>query len=232
MKPEVFKNILIEVKNIGLCTVRLWKPEDGPKIYDQVEQHNWAPWLAAKPETLSKRAKVFPDGQLIIENIEDNKILATLSTNRFNWDGIPEHLPNWDTVAGKPPDYSNTYQPEGNTLDLVSMNVHPDYLGKGLPHLIIDQIKERAKVLEITHLIGDFRPYEFGKFKSEDNNWQISFEEYCNMTQDDGNLPYDAWLRNLVRNGMAPLKVDRQAMTVAVSLDKFDRYRLTYNPKK
>lgn len=231
MRPEILKNRIIEINKIGPCIVSLWKPEDGLKIYNQVEKKNWPPWLAAKPKILSGRAKIFPEGQLMIKSLKDNTILATLSTNRFNWDGIAEHLPNWDLVAGNPPDYSTTYQPQGNTLDLISMNVHPEYLGSGLAHLMIELIKEQAKALGITYLIGDFRPNEYGEFKSKENNWQVDFEEYCKKTRADG-WPSDAWLRNLIRNGMVPLIVDRNAMTVHVSLDEFKQYRLSYLPEK
>lgn len=230
MNPEILKTRIIEIKNIGPCIVRLCKPEDGPKIYNEVEEKNWPPWLSAKRETLSGRARIFPEGQLIIRKLVGDEILATLSTNRFNWDGNPTSLPSWDSAAGKPPDFSKTYILDGNTLDMVSMNVHPEYWKYGLAPLMIELIKEQAKALGITHLIGDFRPNEFGEFKSKENNWQVDFEEYCNRTQD--NRPIDGWLRNLMRNGMVPLIVDRQAMTVVVSLKEFNQYKSSYFPEK
>lgn len=231
MQIEKLATRQIEIRKIGPCIVRLWNPEDGPKIYDQLEQHDWPPWLAAKQEILSERAKVFPDGQLLIQKTESNLILATLSTNRFNWDGNPHNLSSWDKVAGKPPDFSKTYKPKGNTLDFVSMNVHPEYQGSGLAKLMIELIKEQAKKLGITYLIGDFRPNQFGEFKLIENNWQVDFETYCNMKRDDG-WPIDSWLRNLVINGMMPLIIDRNAMTVPVNLAEFEHYKTTYHPER
>jgi len=228
MRLEALINRQIEVKNAGKCVVNLWKPEDGSEIYNQVEKLNWAPWLSASPQTLSARAMVFPEGHLIIKDIEGKKILATLSTNRINWDGDITHLPSWDRVAGEPTDYSSTYDPDGNTLVLMSMNVHPEYQGAGLARQLIGLIKEQAKELGITNLIGSFRPNEFGKFKSEGSNWQIDFEKYCKTNQKDG-WPIDGWLRSLKKNGMEPLIVDREAMTVPTSLDEFEQYKASYN---
>jgi hypothetical protein len=51
------------------------------------------------------------------------------------------------------------------------------------------------------------------------------------MIREDG-FPVDSWLRNLVRNGMVPLTVDQNAMTVTASLDQFNQYKTSYNPDK
>ena len=42
-------------------------------------------------------------------------------------------------------------------------------------------------------------------------------------------LPVDSWLRNLTRNGMKPMKVDEEAMTVKSSLEALSIYKETYN---
>jgi GNAT superfamily N-acetyltransferase len=227
MKLEMLSK-QVELNNIGKCIVGLWNPEDGPEIYDQVEKLNWAPWLSASSQTLSGRAKVFPEGHLIIKDIAGKNILATLSTNRINWDGDITHLPDWDSVAGEPTDYSNTYEPEGNTLTLMSMNVHPEFQGTGLARQLLGLIKEQAKKLGVKHLIGSFRPNEFGKFKAKEENWHVDFEGYCKMSRVDG-WPIDGWLRSLMKNGMEPLVVDHKAMTVIVSLDEFEQYKSIYN---
>jgi GNAT superfamily N-acetyltransferase len=217
------KEFLTTINNISN-----WSPKDGIEIYKQLEILNWAPWLAASPESLSGRAIVFSQGQLKITEPGGN-IIASLSTNRIHWNGDVGSLPSWDDVAGDPTDYSKTYQPNGNTLVLMSMNVHPDYRGLGLARELIRQARKVAKNLEVNYLIGSFRPNEFGNFKLIGNNWSVPFEKYCNMIREDC-LPIDSWLRNLVRNGMIPLTVDQNAMTVTVPLDQFNHYRTSYNP--
>lgn len=229
MTIEAINNKKIELKQLGACTLRYWKPEDANEIYNQVEKLNWAPWLSASPATLAGRAKVFPEGHLIMKDPKDDKILATLSTNRINWNGDLSQLPNWDGVAGEPTDYSSTYDPEGNTLVLMSMNVNPEFQGAGVARQMIELIKQQAKDLGATHLIGSFRPNQFGKFKAEGDNWKVDFEEYCKLNREDG-WPIDGWLRSLTKNGMEPLVVDREAMTVTSSLDEFEDYKSHYNP--
>lgn len=219
MNTEILKK-RFEIKKGLKAIVKNWVPKDGILIYNQVEKYNWAPWLAATPETLTGRAKVFPEGQLVIKDESGKKILATLSTNRINWSGNIDELPCWDDVAGEPTDYSKTYVDDGNTLVLMSMNVHPEYQKEGLARKLIEEIKTQAKKLGVIHLIGSFRPNEYGKFKTQSDNWKVDFEEYCKMIRDDG-WPIDGWLRSLMKNGMEPLITDRKAMTVTIITEEF-----------
>ena len=48
------------------------------------------------------------------------------------------------------------------------------------------------------------------------------------MLRPDG-LPIDSWLRNLIRNGMKALIVDKKAMTVETSIEEFTKYQSVYN---
>lgn len=208
--------------------VKNWAPEDAQNIFIELETPNWAPWLAASVTSIKGRSLVFPKGQLLLMN-KTGSSLASLSTNQIQWDGNPDALPNWDTVAGEPTTYENTYNLNGNTLILMSMNVHPTLQGKGLARALIGEVKKLAQELGITHLIGSFRPSQFGAFKAS-GNWNVQFEEYCQMKQIDG-WPVDGWLRSLMKNGMTPLKVDHQAMTVSISIEEFSHYQQTHKPE-
>jgi GNAT superfamily N-acetyltransferase len=146
----------------------------------------------------------------------------------FTGEGATTELPSWDEVAGDPTTYENTYNPQGNALTLMSMNVRPDLQSRGLARKLIGSIQQVAQDLNIEHVIGSFRPNEFGKFKQK--NPSCSFEEYCAMTREDG-LPVDAWLRNLTRNGMKPLKIDHQAMVVTVPLSEFYEIQTIHKPE-
>jgi len=225
MTKEGFKIFQKDVPGI----VTNWQPEMALDIYKFLEQPNWAPWLEASQETISGRAKTFPQGQLVILETNTGLPIASLSTNLINWDGNPNNLPNWDLVAGEPTDYSQTYCPKGDTLVLMSMNVSQEYQGTGLARELIGQITQVARGLGCQHLIGSFRPSEFGKYKNQ-IDWQISFEDYCQQVREDG-LPIDGWLRSLARNGMRSLAIDHQAMTVAVTLDELQFYKNNYKPE-
>lgn len=113
----------IQIKNI---TTGNWTPHDAEKIFDILEKPNWAPWLAASKESIEGRSLVFPKGQLVIKSIDGTPI-ASLSTNQIYWDGKVETLPTWDDVAGEPTTYEKTYDPNGNALVMMSMNVHPEH---------------------------------------------------------------------------------------------------------
>ncbi len=216
----------INIEKIGQCIIKNWSPEDANAIYD-IEHQNWAPWLEAKPPSLKGRAQVFPEGQLMMCS-PNNEILATLSTNRINWDGQNNGLPTWDQVAGDPTTYEKTYSENGNALVLMSMSVNPEYKKSGLATLLVKEVVGLAKQLNIEYLVGSFRPNEFGGYK-KNNNPFCDFTEYCQMVRDD-NQPKDAWLRSLIRNGMKPIAVDHHAMAVTISLEEFNELKLQYNP--
>lgn len=213
----------------GGYEVRPYKPEDASLIYQELEVPNWAPWLRASPETLTKRAEAFPEGQLAIWTPEGRPI-ASLSLSRFNYDGDPQALPTWDEIMGDPPTGEHTFVPDGNAIGMMSINVHPEFQGAGLTRVIIDDVKKRAKDLGIKHIMGSFRPSQFGEWTHE--HPREGFVTYALKERPD-NLPLDAWLRALTRNGMRMLRVDDAAMVVPeVPIEEFNNYRETYNPEK
>ena len=209
---------------IGNVQIISWKDTDIKLLHKELEIPNWAPWLAASLETMKTRASVFPAGQLVLT--ENTQPKVSLSTNRINWNGNIDHLPSWDEVAGDMPNYKTTYQPKGNTLVLMSMNVAPMEQGKGYARKMLEEAKLLAVKLGIQNLIGSFRPSEYGKHKQHmlgNHGTPLSFEQYVYSKRDDG-LPVDSWLRNLTRNGVELWKVDDSAMTVTVSFDEFMGY--------
>jgi len=216
----------IEVSKIGLCALGHWTPETALQIHQNLEIHSWAPWLAASPESLVGRAKTFSEGHLFLKS-PTGEIIASVSSNRINWDGQVKHLPNWDTVAGDPTTYEKTYVHDGNTLTLMSMNVHPAYKKYGLATALVHQIQEVATSLGVEYIAGSFRPSEFGSYKAM--HGAIAFDEYAFKQREDG-LPVDAWIRSLTRNGMIPLIVDKKAMTVPVDMATFEDLKINYHP--
>ncbi len=217
----------IEIKNFGNCSIKKWSPETALQIHNTMEVVNWAPWLSASPESLIGRSYVFPEGQLLIQS-SNGFILASVSTNRIQWSGCIEELPDWDTVAGDPTTYETTYNPKGNTLTLMSMNVHQEYRKFGLATQLIHAVQECAHQLGVIYIAGSFRPSEFGRYKA--HHQVIPFSEYVQKKREDG-LPYDPWIRSLTRSGMIPLKVDSHAMTVTLPIDELQSLRETYQPE-
>lgn len=212
----------------GNFEIRPYRSDEAPKIYEMLEMPNWAPWLRATPKTLAKRAEVFPQGQIAVW--DGNRPAASISLNRFNFDGDPELLPTWDQLAGDPSTYEKTFVPDGNAVAMMSINVHPDYQGKGLTQTIIGAVKALKPQIGIEHVMGSFRPNQFGEYSHEKP--YAHFTSYVH-SKDQKGLPRDAWLRALHRNGMVQLRIDDAAMVVPdVPRGEFDNYRATYNPNK
>jgi GNAT superfamily N-acetyltransferase len=213
------------------CWIDLWRPEEADEIFRNLEAPNWCPWLRTPSEILSRYPLVFPEGQLLVRTGSD-EIRATLTMNRIQWNGDPDALPTWDEVAGanvRDGDYSATFVPDGNTMVLMSMNVHPLHQGDGHPRRLMHAARVQAEKLGATHLIGPFRPNQFGKWKLERPGQRSDgdFAAYCAMTieRDGLRLPGDGWLRNLVRNGMVPIKVQDDAMVVSIARAEFEAFR-------
>lgn len=229
----------LEAKNLQVVT---WDDIDPQAIYQQLENPNWAPWLEASIDSIAGRASVFSEGQLLLVN-KDGIPMASLSINRINWDGNPDTLPTWDEIAGDPTDYSQTYQPEGNTYVLMSMNVSPAGRGQRLPTALINKVQIMAYQEDIEYIVGSFRPNEFGKKKQESQQaldfWEYVTEMKTTRVDEQGvfgeagsevDLPLDAWLRSLSWVGMNILVEDPSAMVVTVSLEEFEHYKQTYKP--
>ncbi|CAN5179858.1 hypothetical protein BH11PAT1_BH11PAT1_5470 [soil metagenome] len=232
-----------ESRIIPFHTVDIWHPGDAQIIHDELEVKNWKWPLATPVETLQTIASTFPEGQLVVRERKGNPI-ASLITNRVNWNGNLDTLPTWDEVVGileegnsvYGGDCTETYKQEGNTLVLLSMNGNPDI--KGLARNLLEHIKGVANTIGVEHLIGPFRPSGYGEFKMNilksmmetPDSFDLDaykkatdFETYCKMTilKDGQVLPQDAWLRSVTHNGMIPLKAQKDAMKIVVSPDEF-----------
>jgi len=208
--------------------IRTYTSEEAQRIYEDLEVPTWAPWLRATPETLAKRTEVFPEGQIAIWNGE--RPIASISLNRFNYDGNVGNLPTRDELAGYPSTYEGTFVPDGNAVAMMSINIHPEFQGKGFTQDIITAVKTLKTTLGIEHVMGPFRPSQFGDYSRD--NPDANFTSYVHLKRPD-ELPVDAWLRTLARNGMRMLRIDDAAMVVPdVSIEQFNQYRYSYNPGK
>lgn len=191
----------------------------------ELDAQSWAPWLRYTPEMIMLMMKLFPAGQVMLKD-RGGRFIAGLNTIRVDWDGSNSTLPHLVDLVRNANAFERSYNPDGNTLFMVKMSVAHDQRGSGLPSRCIDMLKEAAIMLGVSNLAGAFRPSGFGRYKSE-NGPYADFARYSNARRSDG-LPVDPWLRNLVRNGMIPVGIDRLAMAVLVPIGKFDEYRRTH----
>ncbi len=208
-------------------TLSNWDSKDVPYVHEELCNKNWAPWLVIPRESVEGRIRVFPGGQLLARN-EQGVPVGYAFINRVNWDGSQDHLKSWKDLAGNPTTFEDTYRPDGNTLCLMSINVHRNLRGVGIAQKLIRRATKLSKELKVEYLIGSFRPNQYGKAKLDSSDF-LDFETYCSTIRSDG-LPVDEWLRNLTRNGMRILKVDSEAMKGKFSLEEFQNFRTSYNP--
>ena len=221
---------LFELLQQSQLTIESWTPEMASEIYEQLEHPNWAPWLEASETTIAGRATTFPEGQLLMKDHE--LLVASLSLNQIQWDGDPQKLPTWDQVAGiNTTDYSETYNPNGNTLVLMSMNVANESKGKQLPSKLIEYVKLLAQELGVEHVIGSFRPSGYGQIKLEQQYQAPDFWTYCQMKVPGTQKPLDPWLRSLWWAGMQMLKEDSHAMQIQATDAEVVEYKKTYHPE-
>jgi GNAT superfamily N-acetyltransferase len=207
-----------------LLTPHNEQADSSPK--ERLEAASWAPWLRFDGYQLSKQKEIFPEGQFTAKG-EDGSLLGFLSTNRISWDGSANSLPTWDQIAGPSSTYEETYRPDGNTLVLMSMSVSQEARGKGIPGLLIGQLKDYAAKNDVEKIIGDFRPSGFGLYKKTTGD--LNFENYCRLAREDGKLS-DGWLRSVQKMGMQELRPDPRSMVVSAMLDEFEAYKASYNP--
>ncbi len=197
-------------------------------IYNELEFHNWAPWLRFSPEDFAEHRQVFPDGQITLYDNEDKPIVA-LETVRINWSGKVEDLTTWDDVAGKHNGFSSIFQPNGNTIALLSMSVRPDVKKTGLASSVIETLIEKFQDSDVDYIIGDFRPSDFGKFKKQSGD--LNFTDYINSRREDGQR-IDSWLRAVEKTGGKIIKPDPRAMVVEATLDDLAIYYSEHGPEK
>lgn len=214
--------------------IETWNNLEIEKIYE-LEQKCWAPWLEASYSSLKWRAKIFPLGQIALISKEQtwNAIAASLSLNQIHWNGEKDSLPSWDDVAWDPTTYENTYDPNGNALVLMSMNVNEKYHWSHSP--LLSSAKKLAKNKNLPYVIWSFRPNKFWayittlfeQYGSEYFLWidlEKLFAEY--IEKECNGKPIDQWIWILKKKyGMKPLKIDTNAMVVKVTIEEFHKYK-------
>lgn len=118
-----------------------------------------------------------------------------------------------------------------NTLCLNAIFTDSEYRGKGVPAFLLDQFKQTLPEMGYQHLIGPFRPSQYGEHKKRAGATH-SFDEFRNYceAQNATGLPVDAWLRSLHRNGMQLLKPEPRSFCMTKSLAEFEDLRASFRP--
>lgn len=198
----------------------------GEALYAGLESRNWAPWLRFGADELSAQAKVYPDGQIVLATEQATPAIM-LAANRIEWDGTRDSLPTWDEVAGSDQTFEQSHKGSGNTFVLMSMSANKEFAGERLSDRVFDRVRSYAQKESLDHIIGDFRPSDFGAYKARTGDFD--FERYCNREREDG-LPDDGWLRAVRRQGANFIKADRRAMVIESTFDEVSAWSWEHNP--
>lgn len=198
---------------------------DGSLVYNSIESLCWVPWLRFSAENFESQRQLFPEGQFAVE--DEGQLVGYLSTTRVQWDGEPGSLPSWDELAEPDFTFARRFRRDGNTLALMSISILPSNRKINWASLLIAQAQAYAARSGLAHVVGDFRPNNFGAAKVREP--LLGFAEYVRRRRPDG-FPQDEWLRSLTRQGLKTYRVDSRAMVIPADLAQFDQYRQSLPP--
>lgn len=133
------------------------------------------------------------------------------------WDGTLENLPDgWDNSLRRGVENHKAGETPTAVSALVA-TVHEDFVGKGLSRRIIQGMKERAVVHNITALIAPVRPNLKTKYPL------MPIENYVNWKREDG-LFFDPWLRTHERIGGKFMKIAPHSMDLRGTVAEWEEW--------
>ncbi|WP_328394008.1 glycerophosphodiester phosphodiesterase family protein [Nocardia sp. NBC_00416] len=202
------------------------RDDPGAVAVHRLEAECWPSFMLTPYGTMRGRMETFPEGQLCLVDPR-GRLVAALSLNRIHWDCDPASLRTWDAIAGRDGTYRETFDPEGNTLCMMAMNVSPEGRGRNLTAELIEQLVEFADRHGIEHIIGCFRPNGYGAAVTAAHRAGRpipDFEDYVRTRRSGGDL-IDPWLRTLTKHyAMDPMAIAYDAMQIrldAVEVEYF-----------
>jgi predicted amidohydrolase/ribosomal protein S18 acetylase RimI-like enzyme len=123
--------------------VRPMTPEDFPAVID-LQQRAFPSQVPWRTDQLARHLEVFPEGQLVVVDLE-GRILGSSSSLLIDWDDYAEEA-NWSSITGQ--GTFETHNPLGKTLYGADMGVAPEARKQGIGSLMYetrkDLIRERG----------------------------------------------------------------------------------------
>ena len=166
-------------------------------LHEQVANEHWH-------ELLDR----FPEYQLALCDMEQDRVAAMANSFPLRWDGALEDLPDdgWDWAFQEAVrNHKQGISP--NYHCAIQVVIHPHYRGKGLSSPMLEAVSSLTVTEGHEALIIPVRP-------SEKRNYPLtSLDDFITWQTDDG-LPFDAWLRVHVRLGGRIIKVCHRSKSV------------------
>lgn len=140
------------------------------------------------------------------------------NTIPFYWDGDLDNLPeegwDWSLLKGFE-DSSNNKKP--NVLCGLQIGIDKKYQGKGLSHLIVNEMKSIALSRGFKYLVIPVRPNMKSKYSL------ISIEDYIQWKDSNG-FPFDPWLRVHAKLGAEIIRVCHKAMYIPGTIEDWEEW--------
>lgn len=212
--------------------VESWTPGPGKAAQcHTLESLGKPPWLVPPEKTIEKRGEIFPFGQVVAKDVTGT-IWAYAAFNRIEWSGTPEEFPQYYEVLGEDFDFSHTYDPQGNTLVLVSLAMHPAFANELSFSRFMQTVSSHAPRLGCTYFVAAFlMPPEESKQTwlarhgglSLETNMLSDLLAYENEQRKMGNEQEYWW------SGMKSVLIHNSAHAVGVDLPSFEEFRQKYH---
>lgn len=164
-----------------------------------VERNVWPPELQASREKFQSRAKVFPQGFIVVK--VDGKIKGVTTSEITTYDLSKDKT--WDEITDKGM-LKKTHIPSEDSLYVVSVGVSPDSQGMGIGGKLVGVQIELAKQLGLKRVFLGARIPGYDQYCKA--HGKISVDTYLNL-KNDKNEPIDPEIRFYQRQGLRPAKI-------------------------
>lgn len=145
------------------------------------------------PEQLAQHVKLFPEGAICIEN--EGNIIGSITSLLITFDKqSPSH--KWEDVTDN--GYIRTHNPNGDTLYIVDICIHPEYRKAGLGQYMMNTMYQLVIQRGLKRLLGGGRMPGFHRVANE-----ISAELYIDQVV-EGTLR-DPVISFLLKCGRTPV---------------------------
>ncbi|MCP5099754.1 MAG: GNAT family N-acetyltransferase [Chloroflexi bacterium] len=150
----------------------------------------------------------FPAYQTLLLTSDGETLIAVGNSIPLAWDGAEDQLPNegwrWALAQGFK---DAAMEKVAKTQCALSITLNPDFLGKGVSSVVVNNMKEIGRYHQLTRLIAPVRPNLKNRYPL------IPMKQYITW-QNDAGLPFDAWLRVHHRLGARIVSVCEKSMCI------------------
>jgi len=202
---------------------------DVPSLLEEVvkvEKETWPEEMQAPLEKFQSRAKVFPEGFLLIAL--PNKGLVGVSTAEIiKYDSQNSPI-SWEEITDNGW-IKSTHNLDGNALYLVSVGASPRTSGMGVGTRLIKEQIELTKKLELNYMVLGARVPGYAAYHKSHPN--VLIDDYLKLIREDGQY-LDSEIRFYTRCGLEVTKIVPNYMEDDPESENFGVVMVWVNPSQ